>query len=96
MATNSASRLGVNGLNEVKAHPFFQAVDWDALGAQDMPAPGWEGLKTVVCGWSLILLHTTKAGADPPCPCWLLHTQVEEGLKIAESDSPSTSNAGGE
>ncbi|KIK29322.1 hypothetical protein PISMIDRAFT_89557 [Pisolithus microcarpus 441] len=31
MDTNSATRLGANGADEVKAHPFFEGVEWDKV-----------------------------------------------------------------
>lgn len=31
MDTNPAKRLGANGVEEVKAHPFFKDIDWDCL-----------------------------------------------------------------
>ena len=30
-------RLGVNGVNEIKAHPFFAGIDWKNL--KKMPSP---------------------------------------------------------
>jgi len=30
-------RLGANGVEEIKSHPFFAGIDWDRL--QDMQAP---------------------------------------------------------
>jgi protein-serine/threonine kinase len=31
MITDSENRLGRNGADEIKAHPFFKDLDWDKL-----------------------------------------------------------------
>ncbi|KAF0683525.1 Aste57867_24382 [Aphanomyces stellatus] len=36
---NPAERLGARGAHEVKAHPFFDSIDWPALLALKMPPP---------------------------------------------------------
>lgn len=37
MCTDRKNRLGVNGAQEIKAHPFFAGIDWDNLVAEDGP-----------------------------------------------------------
>ena len=37
MICDSDSRLGRNGCDEIKAHPFFDGLDWDKL--RDMTPP---------------------------------------------------------
>ena len=32
-----SNRLGINGVNEIKAHPFFAGIDWKKL--REKPAP---------------------------------------------------------
>ncbi len=34
-----SKRLGANGANEVKAHQFFEGVNWDDLAQKKVPAP---------------------------------------------------------
>ena len=34
---NKDSRLGVNGVEEIKAHPFFFGIDWKRI--RDKPSP---------------------------------------------------------
>ncbi len=36
---NPLERLGANGGREVKAHPFFSAIDFDLLYARKIPPP---------------------------------------------------------
>lgn len=36
---NPLQRLGANGGAEVRAHPFFATIDWDALYARKIPPP---------------------------------------------------------
>ncbi len=31
MVTDSETRLGRNGADEIKKHPFFEGLDWDNL-----------------------------------------------------------------
>lgn len=31
LMTDAHNRLGVNGVNEIKAHPFFAGIDWRKL-----------------------------------------------------------------
>ena len=31
------SRLGVNGVNEIKSHAFFQSIDWKTLSEKKAP-----------------------------------------------------------
>ena len=38
LCTNPERRLGVNGVEEIKCHPFFKSVDWD-YGVRRMQAP---------------------------------------------------------
>ena len=40
MIADSDVRLGRNGAEEIKAHPFFEGFDWEGLGAA---APGCAG-----------------------------------------------------
>ncbi len=37
MITNPKERLGVNGVWEIKAHPFFAGINWKKI--RDKPAP---------------------------------------------------------
>lgn len=37
MICDADSRLGKNGVEEIKAHPFFNGLDWDGLRAQKAP-----------------------------------------------------------
>lgn len=37
MCTDRSQRLGSKGAAEVKAHPFFEGVDWDSIVANDGP-----------------------------------------------------------
>jgi len=39
LARKASSRLGVNGNEEVKYHPWFNCINWDALQAGEIPAP---------------------------------------------------------
>lgn len=39
MAINPKVRLGRNGAQEIKSHPFFKELDWDALYAKKIPMP---------------------------------------------------------
>lgn len=39
LARKASSRLGVNGNEEVKAHPWFANFDWDALETHKLEAP---------------------------------------------------------
>lgn len=39
MNRNPLERLGANGGNEVKAHPFFSSVDWALLYARKITPP---------------------------------------------------------
>mmetsp|Transcript_23547 Transcript_23547/g.32457 ORF Transcript_23547/g.32457 Transcript_23547/m.32457 type:complete len:332 (-) Transcript_23547:236-1231(-) len=36
---NPETRLGVNGVDEIKTHPWFDDFDWDALAACTLPVP---------------------------------------------------------
>jgi serine/threonine kinase 38 len=31
MITDSGERLGVNGVGEIKIHPFFNGIDWKRI-----------------------------------------------------------------
>lgn len=35
--TDASNRLGVNGVNEIKAHPFFAGIDWKSLRSKVSP-----------------------------------------------------------
>lgn len=35
MDTNPATRLGANGADEVKHHPFFEGIEWDAVTSKE-------------------------------------------------------------
>lgn len=35
--SSPSNRLGRNGVDEIKAHPWFQGVDWDTLRMQPVP-----------------------------------------------------------
>ena len=37
MVSDSNERLGINGVEEIKAHPFFIGIDWKRI--RDKPAP---------------------------------------------------------
>lgn len=36
-ASNQGERLGVNGVAEIKAHPFFKGINWSNI--RNQPAP---------------------------------------------------------
>lgn len=38
LCTSPEMRLGANGADEIKTHPFFATIDWDR-GVRNMPAP---------------------------------------------------------
>jgi ribosomal protein S6 kinase alpha-5 len=40
-----SKRLGANGANEVKSHPFFDNINWDDLAHKRVPAP----FKPIIC-----------------------------------------------
>jgi len=33
------TRLGYNGADEVKRHPFFKSIDWGKLARRELPSP---------------------------------------------------------
>lgn len=35
---NQATRLGANGVEEIKAHPWFDCIDWKAMSCKE-PVP---------------------------------------------------------
>jgi len=35
--TDSTERLGINGVNEIKAHPFFAGIDWKNIMNKKAP-----------------------------------------------------------
>ena len=35
--TDAHNRLGINGVNEIKAHPFFAGIDWRKLKERQAP-----------------------------------------------------------
>lgn len=37
LVTSADQRLGRNGADEIKSHPFFSGVDWDCLRAVNAP-----------------------------------------------------------
>ena len=37
LITDSENRLGRNGVDDIKNHPFFEAMDWSALRKQKAP-----------------------------------------------------------
>lgn len=37
LITDSSERLGINGVNEIKAHPFFAGVDWKNIRLKEAP-----------------------------------------------------------
>ena len=37
LMTDANNRLGVNGVNEIKAHPFFTGIDWKKLREKGSP-----------------------------------------------------------
>jgi hypothetical protein len=39
LAKNPKDRLGVNGLGELKSHPWFESIDWDGLESKQVDAP---------------------------------------------------------
>ena len=40
-------RLGMQGHQELKAHPFFNGVDWDRLRNQELPAPTYDVVRDI-------------------------------------------------
>ena len=36
---NPANRIGHNGVEEIKTHPWFKTMDWDKLLKKEIPAP---------------------------------------------------------
>lgn len=32
-------RLGANGINEIKSHPWFKDIDWQKFAAKKYPSP---------------------------------------------------------
>ena len=38
LCTSPETRLGANGADSIKAHPFFTSIDWDR-GVRNIPAP---------------------------------------------------------
>jgi serine/threonine-protein kinase RIM15 len=36
MTLDVSQRLGANGANEVKAHPFFQGIEWNRLATSEV------------------------------------------------------------
>ena len=45
LITDPASRLGVNGVEEIKSHPWFSDLDWNNFNTQMRPpfVPNLEG-----------------------------------------------------
>jgi len=37
MICDAETRLGRNGVEEIKAHPFFEGINWDALRDKTPP-----------------------------------------------------------
>lgn len=37
LMTDASTRLGVNGVNEIKGHPFFTGIDWKKLKEKNAP-----------------------------------------------------------
>ena len=37
LIADPSERLGINGIQEIKIHPFFQGVDWKKI--RDKPSP---------------------------------------------------------
>jgi serine/threonine kinase 38 len=31
LVTDASERLGINGVNEIKVHPFFSGIDWNKI-----------------------------------------------------------------
>jgi hypothetical protein len=49
MDLNPAHRLGMRGIDEIKAHPAFKDYDWDAIERGTATLRGWEDLRALVC-----------------------------------------------
>lgn len=39
LARTPKTRLGTQGAEEVKSHPFFAEIDWEELAARNVPPP---------------------------------------------------------
>lgn len=37
LMTDASVRLGINGVNEIKGHPFFTGIDWKRLKERSAP-----------------------------------------------------------
>ncbi len=37
LVTDPSERLGVNGVEEIKAHPFFHGIDWKKIREKKAP-----------------------------------------------------------
>jgi serine/threonine kinase 38 len=37
LLSDKNKRLGINGINEIKAHPFFNGLDWNNLRKETPP-----------------------------------------------------------
>lgn len=59
---NPAQRLGAKGSNEIKQHPFFAGIDWNALLAKQLPVPFRppQDLEDTSCVWTDFLKDEVK------------------------------------
>ncbi len=71
-------RLGYRGAGEIKAHPFFDLIDWGMLQTGQVQFVFYCyccSLKEMTWGggglWPVFHLLCTKQGLSAPSPCWL-------------------------
>ena len=54
------NRLGTNGLDEVKYHPFFKKMDWARLEQKRIPPPFLPQVLIVLCRQLKKIISVTK------------------------------------
>lgn len=97
---NPSERLGANGSAEIKAHPFFHAIDWRKL-LQRKYEPAFKPNVVCVCPFppfSLLLIlrfpihpHiNSPSGGKPPEPLLMLCTLQADALDTANFDPEFT------
>lgn len=47
LVRDPSRRIGSNGVDELRSHPFFDGIDWDAIRERKVPAP--ETIVNEVC-----------------------------------------------